>query len=225
MIADWQLRLGVRRFDRVELEYQVGDFVQGEAHLARLLEVMRLNPAGSGVEHAAPALVIPWIIRITGVMNQVEVAEAAAETILSSPHSTLLFAQVAKVGLGLLAVVRNDVAAAKQQKDALDLSPGLEAMGNFASGRVMGLLAQTMGNLEEAASYFEQSLAFCHSAGCRPELAWTCCDYADMLRDRDAEGDRAKAITLLDESLAISGELGMRPLMERVLSRREILKA
>ena len=28
-----------------------------------------------------------------------------------------------------------------------------------------------------------------------------------------------------DESLAISTELGMRPLMERVLSRREILKA
>ena len=29
----------------------------------------------------------------------------------------------------------------------------------------------------------------------------------------------------LVESLAISSELGMRPLMERVLSRREILKA
>ncbi len=28
-----------------------------------------------------------------------------------------------------------------------------------------------------------------------------------------------------DESLAISHELGMRPLMERVLSRRDILKA
>jgi hypothetical protein len=42
---------------------------------------------------------------------------------------------------------------------------------------------------------------------------------------RDAEGDGAKAISLLDESLAISSELGMRPLMERVLSRREILKA
>ena len=51
------------------------------------------------------------------------------------------------------------------------------------------------------------------------------CDYADTLRVRDAEGDRAKAISLLDESLAISSELGMRPLMERVLSRREILKA
>ena len=56
-------------------------------------------------------------------------------------------------------------------------------------------------------------------------MAWTCCDYADMLRDRDGEGDLAKAISLLDESLTISNELGMRPLMERVLSRREILKA
>ncbi len=37
--------------------------------------------------------------------------------------------------------------------------------------------------------------------------------------------DRAKAMSLLDESLAISSELGMRPLMERVLSRREILEA
>jgi len=29
----------------------------------------------------------------------------------------------------------------------------------------------------------------------------------------------------LDESLAISSDLGMRPLMERVLSRREMLRA
>ena len=36
---------------------------------------------------------------------------------------------------------------------------------------------------------------------------------------------RAKAVCLLDESLATSRELGMRPLMQRVLSRREILRA
>ncbi len=56
-------------------------------------------------------------------------------------------------------------------------------------------------------------------------MAGTCCDYADTPRERDGDGDRAKAITLLHESLAISNELGMRPLMERVLSRREILRA
>ncbi len=53
---------------------------------------------------------------------------------------------------------------------------------------------------------------------------WTCCDYADTLRERDGDGDKENAAALLDESLAISSELGMRPLMERVLSRREILQ-
>ena len=40
-----------------------------------------------------------------------------------------------------------------------------------------------------------------------------------------AAADRAKAMSLLDESLAISSGLGMQPLVERVLSRREILGA
>ena len=46
---------------------------------------------------------------------------------------------------------------------------------------------------------------------------------AEVLERAD-EGDRA-AITLRDESLAISGELGMRQLMERVLSRPGTMKA
>jgi hypothetical protein len=46
-----------------------------------------------------------------------------------------------------------------------------------------------------------------------------------MLLERKSDGDKDKAVAMLDESLAISTELGMRPLMERVLSRREILKA
>ena len=48
--------------------------------------------------------------------------------------------------------------------------------------------------------------------------------YADTLLQRTEPGDRKKAMFLLDDSLAISSELGMRSLMERVLSRREILK-
>ena len=47
----------------------------------------------------------------------------------------------------------------------------------------------------------------------------------NRLKDHEDPGDRERAMTLLDESLAISSELGMRPLMERVLSRREILGA
>ncbi len=91
--------------------------------------------------------------------------------------------------------------------------------------RLLGLLAHTIGNLERATAHFGDAQTFCRKAGYRPELAWTCCDYADTLLQRDNPGDREKAMSLLDESLAISTELGMRPLMERVLSRRDILKA
>ncbi len=73
--------------------------------------------------------------------------------------------------------------------------------------------------------FFVGAPARLRSGSCRPELAWTCCDYADTLLQRNNPGDREKATSLLDESLAISSELGMRPLMERVLSRRDILKA
>ncbi len=90
---------------------------------------------------------------------------------------------------------------------------------------ILELLAETMGNLEQAMVHFEDGLVFCRKAGYRPELAWTCHDYADTLLQRNITGDHARAMSLLDESLAISRELGMRPLMERVLSRREILKA
>ena len=97
--------------------------------------------------------------------------------------------------------------------------------------RLLGLLAQTMSSPDLAVEHFEDALAFCRNGGYRPELAWTCCDYADMLlapstsSERTGEGGRAKAMSLLDESLGISSELGMLPLMERVLSRREILRA
>ena len=56
------------------------------------------------------------------------------------------------------------------------------------------------------------------------EDARACCVYADTLREGDAPGDKEKAVALLDDSPAISSELGMRPLMEQVLSRQEILR-
>ncbi len=96
--------------------------------------------------------------------------------------------------------------------------------GFVAIDRVLGLLSVTQDRLDQAEAHFESALAFCRKAGYRPELAWTCCDYADALRERDGSAEDGKAVSLLDESLAISRELGMRPLMERVLSRRETLE-
>ena len=53
----------------------------------------------------------------------------------------------------------------------------------------------------------------------RPGLAWTTYDFSDALLQRDSRGEGSKALSLLEESLSISTELGMRPLMERVNER------
>ena len=45
------------------------------------------------------------------------------------------------------------------------------------------------------------------------------------LRTRGQEEDRSLAEEREDEAVAIAQELGMKPLLERVLAQREILKA
>ena len=50
---------------RVSLEYDVGDFEQGEAYLERYLEAMRSVPAGPSAEHGFIAGMIPLVGRIT----------------------------------------------------------------------------------------------------------------------------------------------------------------
>ena len=96
---------------------------------------------------------------------------------------------------------------------------------------MLGLLALTLGQFDDAATHFEEEMSFCRRVGYRPRLAWVCSDYAEMLLDRDDPssdsgiGDREKATELQDEALVITQELGMRPLTERILARREILRA
>ncbi len=131
----------------------------------------------------------------------------------------------AKAALALLAVQKGDHSAAAENYAYLQGQRGTMIVPVSSVDRLLGLLSQTMGNLDQATSHFEDALTFCRKAGYQPELAWACCDYADTLLQRNGDGDRAKAVALLDESLAISSELGMRPLMERGLSRREILRA
>ncbi len=136
-----------------------------------------------------------------GDPDRLELAEEAAETVLSAQS------------------------AAEEIYAYLQEQQGTMMETISSVDRLLGLLAHTMGKLDQAAAHFEDALAFCRKAGYRPELAWSCCDYADTLLQRSEPGDREKAMSRLDESLAISSELGMRPLMERVLSRREMLRA
>jgi len=126
---------------------------------------------------------------------------------------TPFVSRYARLGLGLMAVLRRDVEAAREQYASLGSAAGAYSL--ISGDRVLGLLAQTIGDLDQAVAHFEEALAFCRKAGYRPELAWSCHDYADLLLERNKTGDRARAIDLLDESISTSGELGMQPLSVR----------
>ena len=209
-----------------QVEYEVGNFDQGAAYLNRLIGPgNQPTPQSSLIVNAAAALLIPIADRITGNVFRLGYSEAAAHTVLSLRYAVPAFQSIAHAGLGLVAAQRADGRLAAEQYSALEPYRDNMTLFCLSVGRVLGILAHTMGSLDLAITHFEENLVFCRKAGYRPELAWTCCDYADTLRERGSEGDRAKALTLLDESLAISSELVMRPLMERVLSRRDILRS
>ena len=203
----------------------MGDFHQGEAFVERLLDIMRSTPPGSNLEHAAPAFAISIAGRISGVADRFDIAEESAAEILSSPFLTPLIEWLANVALALIAIEGADATAARDPYAVLKRLRDRAPLVLISADRVLGLLAHTMAERDGAMSHFEEALAFCRKAGYRSELAWTCCDYADALRGRDGEGDRRKAMSLLDESLSISTELGMRPLVERVVASQEQAKS
>jgi class 3 adenylate cyclase/tetratricopeptide (TPR) repeat protein len=210
---------------RLALEFETRNIPEGETHLERLLEAARITAPGPSNFYAIAAMMVPAVSRITGVANRMDLAESLTAAVLSSPSVTPLTGMIASIGAALTAVLRGDVTAAKKYYPVLRSQRGTIMVFLIAADRLLGLLANTMDQFDVASGHFEDALAFCRKAGYRPELAWTCCDYADALLQRNSEGDRQKAKSLLDESLAISSELGMRPLMERVQGRRERLTA
>ena len=237
MAGDWQLARGFndrgleltpaaphQNLTRTVMEYELGNFEGGAASLDRYLELMGRRPPGPNIFYAGALLLTALASRISGDSHRLEEAEAAADVVLRSPIATPRYVSFARFGKGLLAVLRHDISSARVEYEAL--LPGKGRYDAWMSlDRLLGLLSQTLGNVDQAVTHFEDVLTFNRKEGLRPDLAWTCCDYADLLLERNNEGDRAKSTSLLDESLAISSELGMRALMERVLSRREILGA
>jgi DNA-binding CsgD family transcriptional regulator len=217
----WYLLLGYR----AHLEYEVGNFSAGQLYLDKLFAVALSTPLGPTSERFYAALLPPLIARLTGVAYRFEVTEEAASVVRSSPTLTPLVALDARQGLALLAVYHGDVAAAHEQYKALHITAGTLLPDLLSADHVLGLLAHTYGDGATATAHFEHALAFCRQAGYRPELAWTCHDYAEALLGSRGPDDRERARSLVAEGLALAQELGMAPAMERMVSLQEKLQA
>ena len=154
-------------------------------------------------------------------------AQAAAglgEAGIAATPSLPYRSTVARLGLALLAIQRGDLEAIGEQYEALKSAPKIILI-TISVDRVRGLLSAAMGNLDRAAAHFEDGLTLTRRAGYRPEMAWICCEYADVLLQRSEAGDGPKAESLLNESLAVAQDLGMLPLTQRIEACRARLES
>ena len=212
---------------RAIIEYEVGEPQTGDEYFNMFVLSFKSIGYGSQLLNTLVATAIAMAARIMRHNKQVDLCKQIASDVISWEAQLPIHEMHCQIVLGLLAALEGDVTAAERQYSLLKpwKDHAIPAQSVISVDNLLGLLAQTVGNAKASQSHFEDAVAFCHKSGNRPELAWSLCDYADMLLERGGNGDQDKATEMLDQSLSISTELGMRPLMERVLSRRTILKA
>jgi class 3 adenylate cyclase len=86
-----------------------------------------------------------------------------------------------------------------------------------SAARPLGLLANTMDRWDDAVGHFDDALEIDKQMRALGWLPRTQSDYARMLLDRNAPGDRRKALDLLGEAIATSQELGLKGFLDMAL--------
>lgn len=206
---------------RVHLEYETGQEKEGSGYLHRLLDAERF--AGpyplSGI---FTAMALSQIAALSNRTTGFELALAAARRILTRPTSVPNAVLSARISRGLLSLL--DRRAGDPEAD-LEFAEPIEQIAPsqwwLVTARFLGRLAHAAGQRRRAIARFDSALAFCRRSGFRPELAWTCYDYASALLDSGHREDRLKAAALIDEGGQIANNLGMPPLAARIAAFRE----
>ena len=94
------------------------------------------------------------------------------------------------------------------------------AGSNGPVDRILGLLAGTRGDLDQAVEHLERSVEIATRMGDRPGIAITRTDLAQALLARGGEGDRDRALELVSDAIGPAREMGARGVVERALALR-----
>lgn len=88
-----------------------------------------------------------------------------------------------------------------------------------------GMLASTRENWDQAAESFHKALAINRQYQLPYDEAQCLFEWGNMHLKRDAPGDRQQGMGLLDQALAVFQRCGARKDVEKVLARKQVLKA
>ena len=167
---------------------------------------------------------LPLAAWISGDDLPAQAAAGFGEAGIAATPSLPYRSTVARLGLALLSIQRGDLEAVRENYQALKSAPSIVLI-TISVDRGRGLLSAAIGENDQAVAHFEDGLTLTRRAGYRPETAWICCEYADVLLQRAGPGDGPNAESLLEESLAVAQELGMLPLIQRIEACKERLES
>ncbi len=197
---------------RALVELEVGEVTEGKSYVTRLQKLRESYGSKSeamAYPGAAPQLTatLPHAIRITDLDEFRTIARSAAEEVLSAGSLTTIEFD-AKRALAEVLAQAGDMADAERFYDEIADVPDRD--------RELAWTAAAVGRADDALARFETVIESTRNAGYRPWLAWACGGAAEVLLGRAGPGDREMAFGLLDEALAITREIGMRPLEARL---------
>ncbi len=146
--------------DPVLLESELGYIPKAQDYLTRIREITR-----GGHDFGLVGLVVPVVAQKVERGDQLDLAETTAETVFSSPSATSSETGRAKTGLAMIGVLRGGRAGAARFYDSISARKGTTLFWVISADRLLGLLSETMADLEQSAAHFEDALTFCRKAG------------------------------------------------------------
>jgi predicted ATPase/signal transduction histidine kinase len=195
---------------RAQAAYTYGDLNEGDRCLEALRRLAARGAAAAAGYLAGAAAICGHLGNRDELLDE---GSAAAVSTLAIAGLVPLIKLYALVALALAAVRRDDVPEATRSLAELERYRGVMFPGPaLAADRLLGLLAGVCGDRERAHAHFERALALTSRARYRADHAWTAYEYAQSLR----EDDPARAHGLEQEALALTHQLGMPLLLERL---------
>ena len=206
------------------MEYETGNTVEADQFLDRSIEIALSSPRGHSFEYAMSAGAVAMASLISGDVSKLPDAEETARVVLKTDIAMSFIKMFARITLAAAAIARGDgTGAATMYEHLLPLQKWYPFL--ISGDRMLGMTALAMDDSSRAEGHFQDAISFSGKAGYRPQEGWSLHEYSRLLLDRNDPGDRENATELQDKAIAIATELGMQPLLERVLAQREILKA
>ena len=218
---------------RLQISIQIDDHPKVMEYLNKLWDMARADVAISLARGTGWRSAVVYSYMLGRNIGPPDIEQIAAEAFGFAPVEVVDavgWSQSVLESKILMSLLQGDTDDFEQHYEALQKDLGTISTRHYRTRqlnkfRMMGLISTGLGKYDRAADDFETAIEMDAKIGVGPELAWTRYEYAGMLLKRDAPGDQDKANQLQDEAIAVSRELGMNLLLERVLSQREILKA